>query len=397
MFYIWCIILVYHDNGGQKMKIKEIKLYQLLMDMRNPFTTSFGTQQKRFITIVEAIDEDGTSGFGECVSGEDPLYSEEFMDSTLIALKKYFGPLVIGKEISHPDEVWEIYKPFKRNNMAKACIEGAVWDLYAKQKGITLAEALGGKKTSVDVGVSLGIEDTDEALLEKIDEKVKEGYKRIKVKIKPGRDVDMIKSIREVYPDIPLMVDANSAYTLDDIETLKALDEFNLMMIEQPLMAGDLIDHAKLQKEIKTPVCLDESIDSYEAAAAAIEMGSCKIINVKVGRVGGLTQSIKIHDLAEKHNIPLWCGGMLEAGVGRLHNVAITSLSNFTLPGDTASSSRYWFEDIITPEVVAENGTVTISDKPGIGAEVDFDKMKQYLIKTETITADDQLDMIMYN
>lgn len=379
------------------MKIKEIKLHQLLMTMKNPFTTSFGTQQKRFITIVEAIDEDGVSGFGECVSGEDPLYSEEFMDATLIALKKYFGPLVINKEISHPDEVWDIYKPFKRNNMAKACIEGAVWDLYAKKKGITLAAAMGGKKKEVDVGVSLGLEDTDELLLERIGEKVEEGYKRIKVKIKPGRDVEMVGKIREVYPDIPLMVDANSAYTLDDIETLKALDEYNLMMIEQPLMAGDIIDHAKLQKQIKTPVCLDESIDSYESAAAAIEMGSCKIINVKVGRVGGITQSIKIHDLAEKHGIPLWCGGMLEAGVGRLHNVAITTLSNFVLPGDTASSSRYWFEDIITPEVVAENGVVKVSDAPGIGAEIDFKKMEQYLVKVETITEDDKLDMIMHD
>ena len=379
------------------MKIKEIKLHQLLMTMKNPFTTSFGTQQKRFITIVEAIDEDGVSGFGECVSGEDPLYSEEFMDATLIALKKYFGPLVINKEISHPDEVWDIYKPFKRNNMAKACIEGAVWDLYAKKKGITLAAAMGGKKKEVDVGVSLGLEDTDELLLERIGEKVEEGYKRIKVKIKPGRDVEMVGKIREVYPDIPLMVDANSAYTLDDIDTLKALDEYNLMMIEQPLMAGDIIDHTKLQKQIKTPVCLDESIDSYESAAAAIEMGSCKIINVKVGRVGGITQSIKIHDLAEKHGIPLWCGGMLEAGVGRLHNVAITTLSNFVLPGDTASSSRYWFEDIITPEVVAENGVVKVSDAPGIGAEIDFKKMEQYLVKVETITEDDKLDMIMHD
>lgn len=379
------------------MKIKEIKLHQLLMTMKNPFTTSFGTQQKRFVTIVEAVDEDGTSGFGECVSGEDPLYSEEFMDATLIALKKYFGPLVINKEISHPDEVWEIYKPFKRNNMAKASIEGAVWDLYAKKKGISLAEAMGGTKKEVDVGVSLGLEDTDELLLERIGEKVEEGYKRIKVKIKPGRDVEMVRKIRGVYPEIPLMVDANSAYTLDDIDTLKALDEFNLMMIEQPLMAGDVIDHAKLQKQIKTPVCLDESIDSYESAAAAIELGSCEIINVKVGRVGGITQSIKIHDLAKKHNIPLWCGGMLEAGVGRLHNVAITTLSEFVLPGDTASSSRYWFEDIITPEVVAENGVVKVSDKPGIGAEVDFGKMEQYLVKVDTITADDELDMIMHN
>ncbi|KIH70551.1 o-succinylbenzoate synthase [Salinicoccus roseus] len=379
------------------MNIKQIKLHQLLMKMKTPFTTSFGTQQDRHITIVEAIDDTGRSGFGECVSGEDPLYSEEFMDASIIAMKKYFAPLVIHGEIDHPDDVWEKFKPFKRNNMAKSAIEGAVWDLYAKQNDMTLAEAIGGRKEKVDVGVSLGLEDTDELLLEKVKEKVDEGYKRIKVKIKPGRDVEMIRSIRDRFGDIPLMVDANSAYTLDDMETLKALDEFNLMMIEQPLAAGDLIDHAKLQKEISTPVCLDESIDSYEAARGAIELGSCRIINVKVGRVGGITQSKKIHDLAAHHDIPLWCGGMLEAGVGRLHNIAITTLGNFTLPGDTASSSRYWYEDIITPEVVAEDGVVEVSREPGIGSTVDFGKMEQYLQKTESITEADTVDMIFYD
>ncbi len=379
------------------MEIKEIKLHQLEMDLKNPFTTSFGTQTKRFITIVEAVNADGLSGFGECVAGEDPLYSEEFMDSALIAMKKYFAPIIIKNGISHPDDVWNLLVPFKKNNMAKAGLEGAVWDLYAKENGMTLAEAVGGKKTEVDVGVSLGLEDTDELLLERIKEKVEEGYKRIKVKIKPGRDIEMLRKIRDKFPDIPLMVDANSAYTLDDIELLKAMDEFNLMMIEQPLAAGDIVDHAKLQKEIRTPVCLDESIDSYQAAKASIELGSCKIINVKVGRVGGITESKRIHDLAAEHNILLWCGGMLEAGVGRLHNVAITTLSNFTLPGDTASSSRYWEEDIITPEVVAENGVVKVSDQPGIGAEVDFDKMKQYLKQTDTITADNDIDMVFFD
>lgn len=379
------------------MNIKEIKLHQLVMKMRHPFTTSFGTQQDRYITIIEAVNEDGLSGFGECVAGEDPLYSEEFMDSALIAMKKYFAPLVIHNEINHPDDVWELFKPFKKNNMAKAGIEGAVWDLYAKEQNIPLAEALGGRKKEVEVGISLGLEDTDEALLLKVKEKVDEGYKRIKVKIKPGRDVEMVRKIRESFGDIPLMVDANSAYTLDDIDTLKALDAFDLMMIEQPLAAGDLIDHAKLQKEIQTPVCLDESIDSYEAALGAIELNSCRIINVKVGRVGGLTQSKKIHDLAERHNIPLWCGGMLEAGVGRLHNIAVTTLSNFTLPGDTASSSRYWFTDIISPEVTAENGVVSVSEASGIGADVDFSKMEQYLKNTDVISKDDPVEMIFYN
>lgn len=379
------------------MNFEKILLHRLKMKMKSPFTTSFGTQIDRYVTIVEIVDENGLSGFGECVAGEDPLYSEEFMDSALVAIKKYFGPLLLQSNLSHPKEVTELFKPFKRNMMAKSGIETAVWDLYAKQQGLPLYKVLGGEKTEVEVGISLGLEKSDDIIIEKVREKVEEGYKRIKVKIKPGRDVEMIRAIREVFPDIPLMADANSAYTLDDIELLKQLDEFNLMMIEQPLGSTDIVDHATLQKAIKTPVCLDESIDSYENAKAAIELGSCKIINVKIGRVGGLAESIKIHDLARENNIPLWCGGMLEAGVGRLTNIAITTLPNFVLPGDTASSSRYWEEDIITPEVVAENGVVQLSDKPGIGAEVDFEKMKKVLLQTDEITKEDSLNMVFFD
>lgn len=379
------------------MNFEKILLHRLKMKMKTPFTTSFGTQIDRYVTIVEIIDENGLSGFGECVAGEDPLYSEEFMDSALVAIKKYFGPLLLQSSLSHPKEVTELFKPFKRNMMAKSGLETAVWDLYAKQQGLPLYKVLGGEKTEVEVGISLGLEKSDDIIIEKIREKVEEGYKRIKVKIKPGRDVEMIRAIREVFPDIPLMADANSAYTLDDIELLKQLDEFNLMMIEQPLGSTDIVDHATLQKAIKTPVCLDESIDSYENAKAAIELGSCEIINVKIGRVGGLAESIKIHDLAKENKIPLWCGGMLEAGVGRLTNIAITTLPNFVLPGDTASSSRYWEEDIITPEVVAENGVVQLSEKPGIGAEVDFEKMKKVLIQTDEITKEDALEMVFFD
>ncbi len=379
------------------MNFEKILLHRLKMKMKTPFTTSFGTQIDRYVTIVEIIDENGLSGFGECVAGEDPLYSEEFMDSALVAIKKYFGPLLLQSNLSHPKEVTELFKPFKRNMMAKSGLETAVWDLYAKQQGLPLYKVLGGEKTEVEVGISLGLEKSDDIIIEKIREKVEEGYKRIKVKIKPGRDVEMIRAIREVFPDIPLMADANSAYTLDDIELLKQLDEFNLMMIEQPLGSTDIVDHATLQKAINTPICLDESIDSYENAKAAIELGSCEIINVKVGRVGGLAESIKIHDLAKEKKIPLWCGGMLEAGVGRLTNIAITTLPNFVLPGDTASSSRYWEEDIITPEVVAENGVVQLSDKPGIGAEVDFEKMKKVLIQTDEITKEDALNMVFFD
>ncbi len=243
-----------------------------------------------------------------------------------------------------------------------------------------LATALGGEKTKIEVGVSIGIQDTVDDLLRIIDGHVNEGYKRMKVKIKPGWDVDVIREIRKQFPDVPLMADANSAYTLDDIDLLKKLDEFNLMMIEQPLAADDIIDHAKLQKEITTPICLDESIHSYEDARKAIELGSCKIINLKIGRVGGLTESKRIHDLCLEHDIAVWCGGMLEAGVGRAHNVALTTLSNFILPGDTAGSSRYWEKDIIDPEVIVKDGYITVPDGPGIGYEPNLETIKEFTV-----------------
>lgn len=270
--------------------------------------------------------------------------------------------------------------PIRRNQMAKAAIEGAVWDLYAKQKELTLAEALGGKKTTIDVGISIGIQPTVEDLLEVIEKHVAEGYKRIKLKIKPGWDIDVIRQVRKPFPDISLMVDANSAYTLKDLDHLKQLDEFNLMMIEQPLAHDDIIQHAKLQKAIQTPICLDESIHSYDDARNAIELGSCKIINIKIGRVGGLTESKRIHDLCRANDIPVWCGGMLEAGVGRAHNIALTTLDHFVFPGDTAGSSRYWEEDIIHPEVVVKNGEIRVPDKPGIGYDINRSALGKYTV-----------------
>ncbi|WP_286164694.1 MULTISPECIES: o-succinylbenzoate synthase [Clostridia] len=362
------------------MKISEIKLYHMQMRMKHPFTTSFGTEQDRDFLLVEVKDSSGLSGWGEGVASERPLYSEEFTQQSWSMLEQFLIPEALKQEISHPDDLQELYKPYKRNYMAKSALEGAVWDLYAKQQGKSLSTMLGGTKKHIEVGISLGIEDSYEKLLENIQGKVDEGYKRIKIKIKPGKDVDVVREVRKHFPEIPLMVDANSAYTLADIGTLKALDEFKLMMIEQPLAAGDIIDHAKLQKEIKTPVCLDESIHSYEDARQAIALGSCKIINLKIGRVGGLTESKRIHDLCEQASIPLWCGGMLESGVGRAHNIAIASLANFTLPGDTASSSRYWDKDIIVPEVVAENGILTVNDRPGIGYDVLVDEVEKHAI-----------------
>jgi O-succinylbenzoate synthase len=252
----------------------------------------------------------------------------------------------------------------------------AVWDLYAKEKNMTLAKALGGARDKIEVGVSVGIQQSQAKILKQIDGYLKAGYKRIKVKIMPGWDVDIIRLIRQEFPHIQLMADANCAYTLNDIEHLKALDEFGLTMIEQPLAHNDIVDHARLQAQLKTPICLDESIHSAEDARKAIELGSCRIINLKIGRVGGLTESKKIHDLCELHNIPMWCGGMLEAGIGRAHNIAITSLNNFTLPGDTAPSSHYWKRDIITPEVEMKDGYIYIPESPGIGYEPDLEQIE---------------------
>ncbi|WP_408011459.1 o-succinylbenzoate synthase [Pseudalkalibacillus sp. A8] len=367
------------------MKIKEINLYKINMQMKHPFTTSFGTEYDRIFILVEVKNDEGLSGWGECVTSDRPLYIEEFTDASWLMLEKYLAPLVLQDDINHPEDLQDKFKIYKRNHLAKAAIDEALWDLYAKSKGVSLAKALGGEKSSVEVGISLGIEDNVDDLLTNIQKKTEDGYKRIKIKIKPGKDLEVLETVRNEYPDIPLMVDANSAYNLEDLNLFKEMDRYNLMMIEQPLTAGDLHDHAKLQREIKTPICLDESIHSYENAKQAIELGSCKIINMKVGRVGGLTEAVKIHQLCEKENIPLWCGGMLESGIGRAHNVAIASLAGFTLPGDTASSSRYWEKDVIKPEVVARNGTVTVPDSPGIGFQVNKEEILSHTVDSTKI------------
>jgi len=362
------------------MKVTEVVLRHMKMKMKFPFTTSFGTFQDKEFLLLEARDENGLSGWGESVAFHSPWYNEETLKTNWHMLEDFIIPSLINKEISHPDEVSDILSYIRKNNMAKSTIEGAVWDLYAKQNGIPLAKALGGTTNQIEVGISIGIQNTVDDLLKLIEEHVSEGYKRMKVKIKPGWDVDVMREVRKRFPDVPLMADANSAYRLKDLNLLKELDEFNLTMIEQPLASDDIIDHATLQKNLNTPVCLDESIHSYEDARKAIELGSCKIINIKIGRVGGLTESKKIHDLCQEHNIPVWCGGMLEAGIGRAHNIALTTLSNFVLPGDTAGSSRYWERDIIDPEVVVENGMITVPDQPGIGYEPNLETIKQFTV-----------------
>jgi O-succinylbenzoate synthase len=362
------------------ISIDKVILHKLVMRLKDPFATSFGTFQDKEFFVIEMIDQDAHQGFGESVAFSSPWYSEETVKTNEHIMGDFLIPLLLQAPILHPDEVTKRFEVIRRNNMAKAALEGAVWDLYAKRNNMTLTKALGGEKNQIDVGISIGIQPTVKDLLHVIDKYVEEGYKRMKIKIKPGWDVDVLREVRKQFPHTLLMADANSAYTLKDIEHLKKLDELNLTMIEQPLAHDDIFDHAKLQAEIETPVCLDESIHSFHDARQAIELGSCNVINVKIGRVGGLTESKKIHDYCEQKGVPIWCGGMLEAGIGRAHNIAITTLDQFVLPGDTAASSRYWTKDIIEPEVTVQNGVIQVPDKPGIGYDVNWSVLESYRV-----------------
>lgn len=348
------------------------------MRLKHPFTTSFGTMQDKRFFITEVMDSNGNRGFGESVAFISPWYSEETVKTNLHVMEDFLIPSLQANAIAHPDDVSLLFEPIKRHQMAKSALEGAIWDLYAKRHDMTLATALGGEKQEIDVGVSIGIKSNVDELLQEIDENVALGYKRIKIKIKPGWDVDVLKEVRRHFPNTPIMADANSAYTLADLDHLKQLDDLNLMMIEQPLAHDDIVDHATLQANMDTPICLDESIHSFEDTRKAIQLGSCKIINIKIGRVGGLTESKRIHDYCLEHGIDVWCGGMLEAGVGRAHNIALTTLSGFTMPGDTAGSSRYWEKDIITPEVTVKDGMITVPNRPGIGYEVDEEALEAF-------------------
>lgn len=366
------------------MKITEMTIRHLQMKLKAPFTTSFGTFTNKDFLLLEAKDESGTIGWGESVAFHSPWYNEETLKTNWHILEDYLIPLILNRDIQHPDEVSEIFEPIRKNNMAKSTIEGAIWDIYAQQTNQSLAAALGGKKDKIEVGISIGIQKSIDDLVELVQGYVNEGYKRVKVKIKPGWDIDVIRTLREKFPDVAIMADANSAYRLEDAELLKQLDQFNLTMVEQPLASDDIIDHATLQKGMKTPICLDESIHSLEDARKAIEIGATKIINIKIGRVGGLTEARKIHDYCESKGVPVWCGGMLESGIGRAHNVALTTLSNFTLPGDTASSNRYWEKDLIEPEVVAENGYITVPQEAGIGYKVNVETVESFTVEKKS-------------
>lgn len=364
------------------MKINLIELIEIQMPLVHFFETSFGRTYERRIILCRVEDEQGNEGWGECTAGEIPTYSEEWTDSCWEVLEKILAPMVVGKEFISANDIWSLMEKVRGNRMSKAAIETAVWDLEAKKLNVPLWKHLGGVRNEIDCGVSIGIQDSVEQLLEKIQTEVNAGYKRIKIKIAPGWDFDVVKKVRENFGETLLMADANSAYTLDDIDLFKRLNAFCLMMFEQPLSHDDIFDHAKLQAEIKTPICLDESIKSPADARQAIEMKACKIINVKLGRVGGHSQAKQVEEICRNANIPVWCGGMLEAGIGRSHNIAMSTLAGFTLPGDVSASKRYWHEDIIEPEVsITKNGTIIAPENAGIGFEIKRDRIDNLTVR----------------
>ncbi|WP_459503509.1 o-succinylbenzoate synthase [Bacillus sp. C1] len=358
------------------MEFKKATLYVTEMPLVIPFAASYGTYKTRESIVIELEDTDGYIGFGEVVAFSEPWYTEETVTTALHMLKDFLLPDLLKAEVAHPKEIPHLFQHIKRNSMAKAGIEGAVWDLYAKRQNKSLAALLGGSQPEIKVGVVIGL-DTIPNMLKQIEMYAEEGYQRFKVKMKPELDYELLKEIRRAFPKIPLMADANSAYTLADTERLKRIDEFQLMMIEQPLADNDFLDHAKLQKQIETPICLDESIHSLEDARVAVTLGSCRIVNIKPGRVGGLTESICIHDYCQEHGIPVWCGGMVEMGISRAQNIALASLPNFTIPGDISASNRHWECDIIEPEVTLQGGKIIVPQKAGFGYSINRERLEE--------------------
>jgi o-succinylbenzoate synthase len=367
------------------MRIREITMREIQMKLVAPFETSMDRVEARRIVLVQA-DVDGVVGWGECVAGEAPYYSPETTETAWLVLRDFLWPLIRGKEFGSAGEVWDLLARVRGHNMAKGALEAAVWDAEAKHKGSPLSKLIGGVREEIACGVSVGLKDSLDELASTVQRELDAGYQRIKIKIKPGKDLDLVRRLRQDFPRIKLMVDANSAYTLDDWTLLKQLEGFYLMMIEQPLGWDDLYSHAELQKKMETPICLDECIHTEEHARAAMELGACKIINIKLGRVGGYTVARRIHDLCEENGIPVWCGGMLESGIGRAHNIALSTLSNFTLPGDVTASKRYWDEDIIAPEVtVSSQGTIRVPTAPGIGYEPRLERIEKLTVRKERL------------
>jgi o-succinylbenzoate synthase len=366
--------------------IQTVELREIRLPLVHFFETSFGRTTERRILLVRVQDQDGAEGWGECTAGEGPFYCEEWTESAWSTLKDFLGPMVKGRQVSRAADIGPLMKAVRGNRMAKAALETACWDLEARRAGVPLWKHLGGVRDEIPCGVSIGIQDTPGALFEKIERELSDGYQRIKIKIKPGWDSGIVEQARERFPDIPLMADANSAYTLEDLPLFRALDQFNLMMIEQPLAYDDMFDHASLQRQVRTPICLDESVRTNEDARHAIELAACRIINVKLGRVGGHAEAQRVERVARERGVPVWCGGMLESGIGRAHNIAMATLEGFTLPGDVSASARYWSEDIIEPHVtVSSSGTITAPDAPGIGFEINRPRIDALTLRKEII------------
>src|SRR5258708_4927684 len=369
------------------IKLDRIVLRQIRMPLLHFFETSFGRTTERHMILVEAAS-DGVSGWGECTCGENPFYNEEWTESAWLILRDYAAPRVLNTPLAEASAVNERTSHIRGHKMARGGLEVAVWDLQARMNTRPLWKEIGGgARREIPCGVSIGIQESGPQLLQKIEKELAAGYQRIKIKIKPGWDVDVIRQVRERFPNILLMADANSAYTLADADRLKRLDEFALMMIEQPLANDEIIDHAKLQAQLLTPICLDECIRSAHQADQAIKMRACQIINIKLGRVGGFAEAKRVHDVAQAARVPVWCGGMLEAGVGRAHNLALATLPNFVLPGDVSASKRYWSRDIIEPEVeVTPRGTIVAPEGPGFGYAIDWDYLKSVTVREEVLT-----------
>ena len=365
------------------MRIDRIELRHTKMELVSPFETSLGVELYEEHIIVR-VDGEGVTGWGECVVEPAPSYSSETLQTAWHILRDFLIPGVLGKEISGIEDALQPNAWVRGHRMARAGLEAALSDALAKIRGVSLSTFLGGTRKRINVGVSVGLQATPADLVRVITGYLQDGYRRIKIKIAPGRDLALVKAVRKEYPDIQLQVDANSAYTLDDIAMLSALDAFNLQLIEQPLGYDDLYDHSLLQRELRTPICLDESIDNVSYARAAIALGSCRIINIKPGRVGGYTESIRIHNYCASKEIPVWHGGMDESGIGRAGNVALASLPNFTLPGDISASKKYYKQDIVEPPFeIDAKGTMAVPTGPGIGVEVVEDRLDMVTVRSE--------------
>lgn len=369
-----------------RFTVDQIVLQEVHLPLVHFFETSLGRVDERHVILVEVRCGD-LAGWGECVAEEAPFYSCETVETAWSILTRFIVPRLLRRSLESPTEVPQLLEHIRGHAMAKACVEAALWDLQAQLQGVPLWRLLGGTRERIACGVSIGIQDHPDMLLQKIETELEAGYHKIKIKIKPGWDVEIVRLVRRHFSDIPLMVDANSAYTLADAAHLKRLDEFNLLMMEQPLRYDDLAEHSRLQAQMGTPICLDESIRHANDAIHACELGACRIINIKMGRVGGPTEARRVHDVCRQRGVPVWCGGMLETGIGRAHNIALSTLENFSIPGDVSAGKRYYERDTIRPPVeVSADGYITAPDRPGLGYQVDRERIERISIRRETFS-----------